>query len=52
MDGTYVGSVTVGFTKKIRREVLSVTPPFSCHVKARGWTSGGKLRLPQVLRII
>lgn len=50
-EGDYLGSVIIGFTKEIRQMVKSLTPPFVAKVKARGWTSGGKLRLPQIVEI-
>jgi DNA ligase-1 len=50
-SGEYMGSVNIGFTKEIREELLSRKPPFTCTVKARGWTSGKKLRLPQIVKI-
>ena len=51
-EGDYLGSVVIGFTKEIRLMLKSLTPPFSAKVKSRGWTSGGKLRLPQIVEII
>jgi DNA ligase-1 len=47
----YLGSVRIGFTKEIKEEILSRTPPFSCIVKSRGCTSGGKLRHPQIIKL-
>lgn len=52
IEGEYLGSVVIGFTKEIRQMVKSLTPPFPVIVKSRGWTSGGKLRLPQIVKII
>ena len=49
IEGFYLGSVSIGFTKEIREMLMSSTPPFSVIVKSRGWTSGGKLRLPQIV---
>ncbi|MET3657801.1 ATP-dependent DNA ligase [Sporosarcina psychrophila] len=51
IEGDYMGSVVIGFTKEIRQMLKSLTPPFSVTVKSRGWTSGGKLRLPQIVEI-
>lgn len=51
VEGEYLGSVSIGFTKEIKEEVLSRTPPYTCKVKARGWTSGRKFRLPQIVSI-
>lgn len=51
-EDNYLGSVAIGFTKEIRDELLSRTPPFVAKVKARGWTSGIKLRLPQIIEFI
>lgn len=48
----YLGSVTIGFTKDIRRKLNLIAPPFPVKVKARGWTSEGKLRLPQIIDIL
>lgn len=50
-DGEYVGGTTIGFTKEIRSKLNVMTPPFLVTVKSRGWTSGGKLRLPQIVDI-
>lgn len=50
-EGDYLGSVVIGFTKEIRQMLISLTPPFPIKVKSRGWTSGGKLRLPQIVKI-
>ncbi|WP_338657333.1 hypothetical protein [Sporosarcina psychrophila] len=50
-EGDYLGSVIIGFTKEIRQILKSLTPPFSVTVKSRGWTSGGKLRLPQIIKV-
>ena len=52
VEGDYLGSVTIGFTKEIKGELLSRKTPFPAIVKARGWTSGGKLRLPQIVDIM
>ena len=52
IDGEYLGSVTIGFTKEIKDKLFSSTPPSVAKVKARGWTSGKKLRLPQIIEII
>ena len=49
--GEYMGSVNIGFTKEIKEELLSRTPPFACTVRARGLTSGKKLSLPQIIEI-
>jgi len=51
IEGVYLGSVVIGFTKEIRQMLNSLTPPYSATVKSRGWTSGGKLRLPQIVDI-
>jgi len=51
IEGDYIGSVVIGFTKEIRQMLKSLTPLFSVTVKSRGWTSGGKLRLPQIVEI-
>lgn len=51
VEGVYLGSVSMGFTKEIKEEILSRTPPFACKVKARGWTSGNKLRHPQIIEL-
>lgn len=51
VDGEYVGGTTIGFTKEIRSKLNTMTPPFSVKVKSRGWTSGGKLRLPQIIEV-
>ncbi len=51
IDGDYLGSISIGFTKEIRAELHSKQVPFSCKVKARGLTSGEKLRLPQIVSI-
>ena len=50
-DGEYLGSVSIGFTKDIREKLFIGEPPFVAKVKARGWTSGKKLRLPQIIEI-
>lgn len=50
-DGDYVGGTTIGFTKEIRSRLNTMKPPFLAKVKSRGWTSGGKLRLPQIVEI-
>ncbi|WP_338652684.1 hypothetical protein V6B14_12800 [Sporosarcina psychrophila] len=51
IEGDYLGSVVIGFTREIRQTLNSLTTPFVAKVKARGWTSGGKLRLPQIIEI-
>ena len=51
VEGNYLGSVTIGFTKEIKEEVYKRTPPYNCKVKARGWTSTGKLRLPLIVSL-
>jgi len=51
IEGDQLGSVVIGFTKVIRQMLKSSTPPLSVTVKSRGWTSGGKLRLPQIVEI-
>ncbi|MEK5070481.1 ATP-dependent DNA ligase [Sporosarcina sp. FSL K6-1508] len=51
VEGEYLGSVAIGFTKEIREKLLLGIPPFLVKVKARGWTSGGKLRLPQIIEV-
>lgn len=51
VDGEYVGGTTIGFTKDIRSRLNKMSPPFPVTIKARGWTSGGKLRLPQIVDI-
>jgi len=51
VEGEYLGSVTIGFTKEIREKLLLGIPPFVVKVRARGWTSGKKLRLPQIVEI-
>jgi hypothetical protein len=51
IDGDYLGIFTIGFTREIKEALLSRTPPFVAQVKARGWTSGNKLRLPQIVEI-
>jgi DNA ligase 1 len=51
IEDEYLGSVTIGFTREIKVELHSRTPPFFAKVKARGWTSGKKLRLPQIVEI-
>ncbi|OMP65730.1 ATP-dependent DNA ligase [Domibacillus epiphyticus] len=50
-QSNYIGTVWDGFTKEIKSELYSKSPPFSCKVKARGWTSGHQLRLPQIIEI-
>ncbi|MBE1553689.1 hypothetical protein [Sporosarcina limicola] len=50
-EGEYLGSVTIGFTKEIREKLLLGIPPFVVKVRARGWTSGRKLRLPQIVKV-
>ena len=51
IEGDHLGSVVIGFTKEIRQILPSLAPPFSVNVKSRGWTSCGKLRLPQIIEI-
>ena len=51
IEGKYLGSVVIGFTKEIRQLLKLMTPPFPATVKSRGWTNGGKLRLPQIVEI-
>ena len=51
IEGEYLGSVVIGFTKEIREKLLLGIPPFLVKVKARGLTSGGKLRLPQIIDV-
>ena len=51
IEGEYLGSVVIGFTKEIRQLLKLMTPPFPATVKSRGWTNGGKLRLPQIVEI-
>lgn len=51
IDGEYIGSVAIGFTKEIREVLTSRQTPFGVRVKARGWTNQGKLRLPQIIAI-
>ena len=51
VEGNYLGSVTIGFTKKVKEELHSRIPPYDCKVKARGWTNAGKLRLPLIISI-
>lgn len=41
IEGDYLGSVTIGFTKKIIEKLLSGILPIAVKVKSRGWTSGG-----------
>lgn len=50
-EDVYAGSVTIGFTKEIRELIYSMTAPYPCKVKFRGWTSKNKLRLPQIISI-
>ncbi|MET3658181.1 ATP-dependent DNA ligase [Sporosarcina psychrophila] len=50
-EGEYLGSVAIGFTKEIREKLLLGIPPFVVKVRAKGWTSGKKLRLPQIIEI-
>jgi len=52
LEGNYIGSVRLGFTKEIKEVILSRATPYVCKVKSRGWTSGGKLRTPQIYSII
>lgn len=49
--GEYIGGTTIGFSKEIRRELVSRKPPCIAKVKSRGWTNRGKLRLPQIIEI-
>lgn len=51
VEGNYLGSVTLGFTRKVKEVLYSRIPPYHCKVKARGWTSAGKLRLPLIISI-
>lgn len=51
VEGVYLGSVQLGFTNEVKAEILSRTPPYACKVKARGWTSSGKLRIPLIYSI-
>lgn len=51
VEGEYLGSVRIGITKEVKEEILKRTPPYNCKVRARGWTSGGKLRLPQIISL-
>ncbi|MER2079423.1 hypothetical protein [Psychrobacillus psychrotolerans] len=51
VEGDYLGSVRIGFTKEVKEELFSRTPPYNCKVKARGWTSTGKLRIPLIISI-
>lgn len=51
VEGDYLGSVSMGFTNEIKEGILSKIPPFSCKIKARGWTSGNKLRHPQIIEL-
>lgn len=51
VEGDYLGSISIGFTKEIREELYYKKVPFPCKVKARGLTSGKKLRLPQIVSI-
>ncbi len=51
LEGEYLGSVAIGFTKEIREGLTTRQTPIAVKVKARGWTSGGKLRLPQTIEI-
>ncbi|MEK5215332.1 ATP-dependent DNA ligase [Psychrobacillus sp. FSL H8-0487] len=51
VDGSYIGSVSIGFTKEVREKLISMTTPYNCKVKARGWTSTGKLRIPLIISI-
>lgn len=51
LEGEYLGSVAIGFTKEIRDKLTTTTPPLIAKVKARGWTSGNKLRLPQIIEV-
>lgn len=51
VEGDYLGSVQIGFTKEVKEGLFSRTPPYNCKVKARGWTSKGKLRIPLIISI-
>ncbi|MEK4247080.1 hypothetical protein MKZ20_17425 [Psychrobacillus sp. FSL K6-2684] len=51
VEGNYIGSVSIGFTKEVREELYTRTPPYNCKVKARGLTSSGKLRIPLIISI-
>lgn len=51
VEGNYVGSVSIGFTKEVREELYTRTPPYNCKVKARGWTSTDKLRISLIISI-
>lgn len=51
VEGVYLGSIQIGFTKEVKEKLFSRTPPYNCKVKARGWTSTGKLRLPLIISI-
>ena len=51
IEGIYLGSVVIGFTKEFRSKLNTMVTPFPAKVKSRGWTSGGKLRLPQIVEI-
>lgn len=51
VEGNYLGSVSIGFTKEVREELYTRNPPYNCKVKARGLTSTGKLRIPLIISI-
>lgn len=51
MEGDYVGSVSIGFTKEVREDLHTRKPPYNCKVKSRGCTSGKMLRLPQIVEL-
>lgn len=51
VEGSYLGSVQIGFTKEVKEKLFSKTPPYNCKVKSRGWTSAGKLRIPLIVSI-
>ena len=51
VEANYLGSVQIGITKAVKEELFSKTPPYNCRVKARGWTSTGKLRIPLIVSI-
>lgn len=51
IEGDYIGSTTIGFSKELRMELSSKTPPYAAQVKSRGWTSEGELRSPQIVEI-
>ncbi|SDN16179.1 DNA ligase-1 [Psychrobacillus sp. OK028] len=51
VEGSYLGSVQIGFTSEVKEKIFSRTPPYNCKVKSRGWTSSGKLRIPLIVSI-